>query len=284
MNWYPSKRRPGVVELEGGYERAPIPPAYVPPPPSNVQRVLIEEPTEGWWRGAGAFGYRFQGLVPDIEGGVIALCEQLTLPGPPAPWWVQWFRFDRTVNNAEGSPNFELRGRITYGVGGAQNIIEVDVIQGIQLPIVCNSIKVDLVTYNPLPDDDAYHPGQIVVGAMFGKGAGGGALPATWTTPSKIGLAAPGVLFDIPLPDFARAIGVHCSEGDITTPLYTDAFLNFNAQGGAGVTIQRVSLATAYAELIREGGISIPAGTNQVQLEVPVSSTTRYTLQFFLAL
>jgi hypothetical protein len=218
---------------------------------------------------------------------VIPITEQLHLPGPPAPWWVQFFRFDRNIVSGELTPNFELRARVTYGVGGIQNIFEVDLIQGIQFPVVCNAIKVDLVTYNPFPpaaDGEPYNAGTVTVGAMFGKGSGGGALPPTWTTQQFSGIVDPGEdILAVPLPDFARSVGLRCTEPDVTAPALADISMRFRSSVGL---MMQLNLATAYHELISEGGVPIPAGTNEIVLSGPFASsaTAGYALQFFLAL
>ena len=275
---------PTVAVLDGGYAPPPIPPDFRPPP-TNLQRVLIEEPTEGWWNQEGAFGYKHSGLVPPTEGEIIALTEQLHLPGPPAPWWIQWFRYNRGLaTEASANGNFELRGRITYGVGGAQNIIEVDLIQGIQFPLVCNSIKVDLVTYNPLgtgPSADPYEAGECVAGAVFGKGAGGGALPPSWSTPSEVAIGA-GVVLETPIPDFARSLCLHTTVSDPAAAALLTATIGFIC---SGVPIKVVAVSQLYAELTSERGIAIPAGTNQISLTVPAAAAgERFAFQFFLAL
>lgn len=268
----------GVVELEGAYPPPPVPASY----PPTTQTAQVVEPVEGWWRQKGAFGFGFNGPVPG-EGEVISLTEQLHLPGPPREWWIHWFRYNRNVAG-EGNPfNYELRGRITYGVGGVQNIVECDVIQGVQLPVIANSLKIELVTYNPTPDvlyDTAN--GNVVVGGMFGDGAGGGALPATWTTESFI---VPGALLDlavdVPLPDFARSVCLHTTEPNPAN--LGDVQLFFNT---GSVTIKSVIYGNLYDALTREKGIAIPAGTNQIRLFAPGATQAgeRFTLQFFLAL
>lgn len=276
----PDESPPRLVRLEGGIAPLAIPPDFRPPP-SGLPRVLIEEPTDGWWNQAGAFGYRFTDHPPG-EGEVIALTEQLHLPGPPAPWWVQWFRSPRDLENGGvANTNFELRGRITYGVGGGQNVMEVDVIQGIQLPIVCNSIKVDLLTYRPR-NDQPYATYPVIAGAMFGKGAGSGSLPPTWTSPFFVTVPAPGPGLNelVPLAAFARSVILHTSVTDPT--LLAGSFLNFGI--GAGI-LKSLDLETCYELLTGESGVPIPAGTNYVVLSINPSVAVNYfALQYRLAL
>lgn len=264
----------GVVELAGGMPLPPVEGNY----PGRRPLVEVIEPVDGWWRQQGAFGLGFNGAVPD-EGEVIALTEQLKLPGPPRQWWVHWFRYNRKVAGELSSFNWELRGRITYGVGGVQNVVETDLMQGIQLAVVASSIKVDLVTYNPVPDQP-YEPTAVILGAMIGDGAGAGALPATWTTPSML-VEAVDLIVDLPVPDFARSLCLHSTESNPANLL--DVTLGFVTPN---VAQKVVSFGRLYDALTREKGIAIPAGTNQIRLTAPVATQAgeRFSLQFFLAL
>lgn len=276
--WWEPKRR-SVAELNGlAIRPPPVPPGYVPSAPTAQQRVLIEEPTSGWWQGKGAFGFRSEGNVPG-EGQIIPLCEQATLPGPPGSWWLQWFRFNRNLDTEVASNgNFELRGRITYGVGGIQNSVEVDVMQGVQVPLVCNSVTVELVTYNPVADFP-YEAGRAIAGCMFGRGSAGGALPATFTTPFEVSEAVVGLTLDVAMPDFARSVCLHTTVFPGASLVGTRLFFN-----GSGTTLKAVDCGDLYAELTREKGIAIPAGTNQIRLTAPAATAgAHFALQFFLA-
>lgn len=290
---------PRVVRLDGGYVPEPIPPDYRPAPgvnnPQGMTRVMMEEPTDGYWTRAGMFGYRreFLGAVP-AEGEIIALTENLHLPGPPRIWNVQWFRYSRDLAN-EGSAaygNWDVRGRITYGVGGAQNVIECDVMSGQQMAVVANSIKCELVMINPtrgINDSDppflAYDPGEVgfVAGCMFGlDGAAGQGLPVTYSTPIIEASALGAIESDIIVPDFARSVVLHSS---VANP--ADLALTFLSFQTPNVLEKRVNAQSAYAQLIQEKGIALPGHTNQIRLSVgPAAATAsaHFSLQFFLAL
>lgn len=275
---------PELVRLEGGYA-PPFPQDLQQAPPSGLPRAEVIEPSRGWWTQEGAFGFRYQGPVPSLAGGVIPLTEQLRLPGPPRLWWVHWFRYSRSIAD-EFTPygNWDLRGRVTYGVGGAQNIVEVDVAAGIQMSVVCNSIKVDLVTYNPqLSPLATYDPGGVgvVAGAMFGDGSAAGALPPTYTTPIATADGAGVIAYDLPVPDFARSVAFHTN---VTDPaLLANGYLYFNTPGISG---KALNLQTCYDLLTSERGVSIPAYTNQLRLQTaaPFPPGAYAALQFFLAL
>ena len=278
---------PRIVRLEGGFvERFPD---IAAAPPSGVQRIEVIEPSNGWWTQEGAFGFRYQGQIPPLAGTVIPLTEQLRLPGPPREWWIHWFRYSRGLET-EASPSYgqwDLRGRVTYGVGGVQNIVEVDVMSGIQLPIIANSIKVDLVTYAPqrLADGtEPYDPGEIgvIAGAMFGDGAGGGALPATWSSQIFTCDGAGVMAQDVVVPDFARSLVLHTNISDPAALAGVDLF--FNTPGFAEKVI---NVEECYHELVREKGIALPAHTNQIRINSAAAGPLAgayFSLQFFLAL
>lgn len=282
----------GVVEFQDAYFPAPIPRDYAPAPPSQLSPQQIIEPTVGWWNQAGAFGYRYQGQIPALAGEIIPLTEQIRLPGPPRLWWIHWFRYSRSISD-EGSADYgtwDLRGRVTYGVGGSQNIVEVDVAAGIQMAVVANSLKVDLLTYAPEVQISSgnvetpfYAPGEVgvVAGAMFGDGAAGGALPPSYSTPAYVADLAGVIALDIPVPDFARSLVLHTNQLD--PALLANCTLNFN---NPGVTVKAINLQTVYQLLTSDRGIAIPAQTNQIRLTTaaPFPAGGRIGLQFMLAL
>lgn len=285
--------RPIVSELQGGYVAPPVPPGYVDPP-RGAHPIEIIEPTDGYWTMAGRFGQRFQGRLPSLPGAVVPLVQNQRLPGPPAPIWVSFFRFDRNVLETGELPtdtsNAEIRGRITYGAGGAQNVTEVDIISGVQFPIVCNSIQLDLVTYQPelavldprAPVANPYVTGSLVAGVMMGKGAGGGALPPTWTSP----WVGPGggenfQELDFVVPDFARSVAFHVN----TTDPAVLALIELRFISQQLTVLKTLNADASYGVLTQEKGAALPAGVNVVRLfsdVLPVG--TRAALQFFLAL
>lgn len=298
MNWWQRRNSDGglpaefagrsVAELNGyAYRPRPIPADYQAPP-SGLPRVFAEEPTEGWWTQAGRFGLRFQGLLPS-EGTVVPLTETLALPGPPTPVWLNWFRYNRSLGNEFSvTGQYELRGRLIYGVGGAQNQVDVDLLSGIQFPIVCNSLTVQFVPYNPYARQigAAYVAADVICGVMFGKGAGGGALPPTWTCPifqANSGSGFHGGDNQCVVPDFARSVCVATSTTDpVELAKMTLGFLDL---GGALIKALSMNPTLSYNVLSQERGVPIPAGTNSViLLGGTVTNGIRASLQFFLAL
>lgn len=272
-----------VLDLQDAYYPEPIPPDYRPPPP-RAEPMQIIEPTLGWWRQAGAFGNRFEGRPPTTAESIIPLFEQLELPGPPKPWWLHWYRFDRGISNELVSlGNWELRARIIYGVGGVQNIIETDLIQGLQYPIVCNSISVQLKTYATLDTSpyDVAVDARVVAGCMLGEGAGSAAVPPTFTTQwfEKAGAADSRIY---PVPDFARSLCVHT---DATDPAEL-AGIVITFRSGGGDPLKELALDDLYAVLTQEKGVAIPAGVNQIEISAGAAvDPGRYiAVQFFLAL
>ena len=261
----------------------PVPPGFNPPP-VGLPRVETVEPTNGWWQQQGAFGFRFQGTTPDLPGEVIPLFQNPNLPGPPAPWWVSFFRFDRNVAADAGpNPNGDLRARVTYGVGGALNVIELDLIQGIQFPVVASFIQCDLVTYAP-EADGPYSPIDVTAGATIGKGAGSGSMPPTYTTPIVTSDAGT-TDFTVAIPDFARSVCLITTATDPTDPAELGGWQVFFISSALNnIRVLNLVDAGVYQALTQERGVSIPAGTNQINVQGPSASTVRSALQFFLAL
>lgn len=274
-----------IVRLDGGYVAPPIPPDYQGPP-RGLSKVQVVEPTEGYWNQDGVFGFRYQGQVPPLAGSVIPLTENLRLPGPPRLWWINWFRYSRNISDEGSLPygTWDLRGRVTYGVGGATNVVECDVAAGIQMAMVASTIRVDLIAYAPELDgldELVYDPGQVgvVAGAMFGDGAAGGSLPVTWSS-LLYTVPAAGLVAVVPVPNFARSVCLHTTETDPTN--LAGVLISFTSPGSP---IKVIDAGELYRELSLEKGIAVPAGTNQVTLTAPAGTAgERFQLQFFLAL
>jgi hypothetical protein len=279
---------PQVVELQGAFKLPPIPPDYQPPPPpGSLQRMLIEEPSDGWWRQAGAFGFRYQGLVPASAGVELPVLEQLNLPGPPAPWWVHLYRSDRGLPAGEESGNYAFRARIIYGVGGIQNVLEVDWLQGVQFPIVCNSISIQAISYNSIDNGEPYESSgdSVVLGTMLGKGAAGVGIPPTYTTPAQFNAAGPGVTADFPIPDLARRMSVYT---DVFPSQPNYATIGVGFRGGAANTVAFYSGDPDLGGtnlLLSSQGVPIPNHAKTARIDSPaLPVSTNIGLIFHLAL
>lgn len=239
--------------------------------PVNVSCV---EPLIGHWTNSAKFGQRFQGPMPATEGASVNLIANDNLPGPPAPWTINLFRSNRNVLN-ESSPfeNAEFRARITYGAGGASNTFDCDLISGVQFELVCNTIRIDLVSYAP-NSLNPYTPGVggMICGALIGKGsAASQGLPPTYTT--QFSDASP--MIEI-IPDFARRVVVVSSEDDPAAFGATDV-LQLEG-GGAALSVFNLN---QYYDQLRQG-VWIPAGASNAVLDISIAH--RSALQFLLAL
>ena len=239
------------------------------------------EPTEGYWTGNPSFGQRFQGSLPAVEGQAVNLIDNSKLPGPPQPWTINLFRSNKNLAN-EGSPaqNADVRARITYGAGGASNTFDVDVLAGTQFELVCNSLRVDLVGYNPCPSTGPYVPGPgLIIGALFGKGSAAPALSPTFTT--EFFHRAEDASVDLEIPDFARSFNFHTNNTTIAD--FAGCLITFTTPG---VAVKAIDIAEFYKELTSEAGLVLPGGVNQVTINMAANPTpdTFYALQWKLAL
>lgn len=220
MNWPPrrlgTRFPPQVVELQGGFRPAPIPPGYEQPPSRGLPQVEIVEPlnylsAQGT---SGAWGNNFTGEFP-AEGASVLVASMDRFPGPPRPITVHLLRNDV---DAPSAGNAMLRAVLTYGTGGAQNVAELDWCQGGQFTIVANAIRVEARAVRPFPDLP-YAPDntRIVLGASFGLEPASPARPPTFTAPYQP-LFSPGSV-RFPIPDFARrAYPLFASDGGGAAP------------------------------------------------------------------
>lgn len=242
---------------------------------SELQMLAVPvEPVEGYWTGNAKFGQRFQGRMPATPGVLIPCLENAKLPGPPQPWTIHLFRSDRNAIN-EGDPinNSELRARITYGAGGASSQFECDVISGAQFSLVCNSVRVDFVSYRPNTRPAVpYLGGQaLIVGAMLGKGACATKQPVTLTTEFTEDSS-----WTVPIPDFARSVAVVTPEDDPATL----AGIRLLLQGPAITNGFDIGL---YPDIVRTG-VPIAGGLTHATIDNNLVAGNGMALQFFLSL
>ena len=214
--------------------------------------IPVLEPTTGPWQNNPNWGAKFQGALPAVEAAVLPIASLDNMPGPPRVQTIQLFRSDPIVS----SQNADVHARITYGLGAVNNTFDVDWLQGVQLSLLCNTIRVDAITYAP-NSQVAYasNGDNVVLAAGFGEGSPS-RTRVTFGTPSQALVSTDSALF--PVPDFAKEVIVNVSgNNDPAVPL--GASLIFN---GGGVDLLTYDLQVAA------GGraLTIPTGTKNIQI------------------
>lgn len=196
-----SEPRIEVNELEGGYQPPPIPPGYQGVP-KGLPLTETTESYSGPWTQGGTYGRQIEYTYPaTISADPVAVFSIQRQPGPPRPRTLHLFRSDGTL--VSGFFNADVYAKVSYGVGGIQNVAFIDWTKGGNFTLVCDSLRVEAVAYAPT-SIIAYSPppGAQILGAMLGHEGAATARPPTFTTQStKI---TPGSNAVFVVPDFAR--------------------------------------------------------------------------------
>lgn len=262
-----------IVELEGGYRPAPLPPGWQSPQQAS-QLVAVRESDSPEYH-QGKYGrqvnYAYPGSVDASPILVFAIDRQ---PGPPRTRTLNLFRQDATLG--VGLFNADVYAKVTYGVGGVQNQALIDWSRGGQISLTCDSLSVEAVAYAP-SDALPYTPplGSQLLGAMLTHEGSAPPRPPTFTTQSV--LLAPDQVANFVVPDFARWCFPRIST---YVPPDSGDFLVFGNL--FAIALARFQLTTTLLEL----GTPIPGGTTQVSVRHSnaVLTNQRYLLQFELGL
>jgi hypothetical protein len=237
-------------------------------PPQPRPRVEVVEPYEDpTWSRPGTFGRRIQlyaappqgeQRIPQTAGEAFSVLENTKFPGPPRTRGVHFYR----IPDRESSlTNANYRARLTYGASGIVNSAELDWLQGAQFPLVCDTLRVDVVSYAP-DGRAAYDPqaaGSVGFGVMLGQVGPGTSRMPTYTTPIQD--VAGGTALIARVPDLARVVWpmivIPGGSGALLTDLFIDMQLNL------ATLIERANLTDQ--QTIQQGFV-IPGGTVRVRL------------------
>lgn len=222
-----------ILQLQGGYWPPPIPPGYQPPTtpalgsPGAPPPTAIVEPTGGDWTSAGSMGRSYVGPFPAEAGGVITIFNRDRLYGPPRQRLLHLFR--ENLGATGTGQNSEIYAHVTYGVGGAQNEFFCDW-RG-HVPLICDSVRVDAVSYQPFTGNPAfpYVASQNLnhtIGCLLGNIGASPAEAPTLTT-DFAALNNGGATRSFSVPDFARKVVLDLNVFGLV-PVATDFRLLFS--------------------------------------------------------
>lgn len=266
-----------IAELEGGFNPGPVPPGWEPPQ-AGLPLVHTIEPESGPWQRASKYGRSVDVAWPATAGEVISVFNADRCAGPPRKRLVHLFRGDQ-VDSATVS-SADVRLRCTYGIGGTQNVFDADWLQGGDFAIVCDTMRVEAVTF--APTIGLYIPPvtRLQLGAFLGQGGGTPPLPPTFTTPKQSVAtgAFPTSFVSFTVPDFARRFMVNRLSA--LDPAPGDMFVLFRNQSTGSIQ----KLLDLDGTMIRQG-TSIPGGTQTIEVyNIGASNPTILSLTFFLGL
>jgi hypothetical protein len=269
------RRQVDIERLEGGFRPAPMPPGFVPPV-QGLPTLEVLEARRGPWSVGGEYGRLINVAFPDSLAAapipIFSLDEQR---GPPRPRTLNLFRSDAQL--VPGIYNADFYASITYGIGGVLNNFLCDWSRGGQISIVCETLRVDAVAYQPVSDLDYTPPsGTQILGAMLSHEGSAPPRPPTFTT--QRAFLPSGFTTDFVVPDFARWVYPSLGPSPPEPAAPTGSILscrNFSA-----FVLKEVELTEAT--LLQ--GVQLPGGTTEIRIANTTGNIRQYLLSFQLGL
>jgi hypothetical protein len=268
-----------VDELEGGYRSPPLPPGFHPNP-QGAQLIETLESFDGPWQRAGRYGRLVTAPYPaTVDATPLSIFSIDKQNGPPRARTLHLFRSDARII-PDAFINADVYASITYGVGGVQNNFLCDWGRGGQIPLVCDTFRIDAVPYAPL-FNTPYAPPPVdqlqTLGAMLGHQGVSVPRSPTFTTPRVI--IPPSFDATFLVPDFAREVAAFATNSDDFDSAHDVLleFLNFSDSAIAEINM------TPELALVP---MPIPGSTTQIRIvhNGSGSITNAYGLLFILGL
>ena len=179
-------------------------PVIAPPGPAGIMPVAPIVPRTGWWSDYPHFGEE-QAFAPDARNRQLILkADEL---GPPEVYTLTLgiFYTEQDWAGSEGGRAFEVEAEISFGAGGATQVVRIDWVQGAQISLPMNAVSV-VATYNIDAFAGPQPPSDLRLSVMLGKGPALG--KSQWTDPTAIELVAAGQTPPARIPAFASRIHV----------------------------------------------------------------------------
>jgi hypothetical protein len=266
-----------VAELQGGYFPPPVPPAFdvSQPPPAPLVEVI--ESFKGPWNKSGSYGQQqnFSYPIALADAEPITVFSNDGLSGPPGPRTLHLYRSDVSL----GAGNAEIYARITYGVGGIQNQFLCDWVRGGQIALVCQTVRVEAVVYQPTSLTPYSRPAGVeVLGCMLGQRGSAPPKPPTFTTQVQQRTVSAIDELDFDIPDYARWAYPNQIPLTTTSAQNTTSIMLFRSNGAGRMRQLVVSEA-----LMREGS-AIPGGATVVSFLNQGPANESYSVTFALGL
>ncbi len=272
-------RRVGVVKLTGAVPVPPVPPGWQEQqlPPGLPLTETIES-FRGPWNKSGSYGQTHDfSYPPSLSASEpVTIFNNDGISGPPRARTLHMFRSDVLLANGG---NAELYARVTYGVGGIQNQFFCDWVRGGQISLVCQTLRVDAVAYQPLASLAYSAPaGTEQLGVMLGHQGTPPPLPPTFTTQRVARNVSAIDELSFAVPDFARWAYPNQVPLDTGGAQNTTSRMIFRNNGAGRLRELLISEA-----LLRDGSV-IPGGTTKVNFLNPGPANESFSVTFALGL
>jgi len=149
--------------------------------PEPSVSVFVQPPLHGIWTNSNNFGAEVAfSPSPENRQRIIKLPEW----GDPVVWTVS-LGIDYTEvawPDVEAARAFEIVGEVSYGVGGATQVVEVDWIQGTTFSVPMNAISVDAAYIFPFdvgPGQRPQQPVDVLLSVLLARGGSSTSVPPT---------------------------------------------------------------------------------------------------------
>jgi hypothetical protein len=157
--------------------------------PEPSATFYVQPTPHGHWSSNNNFGSEVS-FMPDANNRqrVIKLPEW----GEPAPWTVSLgIDYSENAWPSGGSRGFEVVAEVTYGSGGATQMVLIDWIQGTSFSAPMNAISIDAIYSIPF-FPHGVQPSDLTLSVLLARGSTASSIP-----PSKSATSLDGQLFAI---------------------------------------------------------------------------------------
>lgn len=205
-------------------------------------------------------------VIPPNSTRSVILQARSRAPGNPRSLLVSLNPPQIQQVNDDTAEDLDLKCVITYGVGGNNNEVIIDLVQGTQFTVAASHLQIEalytLLSGGPAP--------PVRAGACLGYGVRAGGIAPTFTGRFIIGTAPSPTNIAFFMPDFAREVTVYTT----VAQAISISFLSYS-----GATLATVVQAANVVQTLK-----IPNGTAAVSLSNPGPAAQNGTIQWGLGL
>lgn len=255
------------------YEQPPFEVPRFRAPEAGAREVVVREPVNGEWTGSPQWGQNveldqvFVGGTPDftVPREVLSLQDF----GRPEMLTLQL----NLRNNTLGS-RYAIVGVLDYGAGAGIQTIEFDWLNGQQLSVVANNIKLKCYLQTFSVAGPIILPLRLSVSVLVGIGTRASDKPPPQRSYNQ--LIAPADFFRFKIPNLARRVLVY----DVSDAWTATTIVAFET--GANDTVSRFTLDDIKPGTYSGQGIVIPAWAEQLSILNNAVAPTAFVVVFQL--
>ena len=238
--------------------------------PEPTASVYVQPAPHGIWSNNNNFGFE---LAFRAQRGNRERIVKLPEWGEPAVWTVS-LGIDFSASAWPGAlRGFDVTGEISYGVGGATEVIHVDWLDGTTFSVPMNAISVDAFWAFPETAGYSRPPEDVKLRVLLARGSRGGGIPPTkfakllngepYLTVDSNDIAEPVAR----IPKFGKKLFLApLDRSDLAYLLGSNNFLRFLSAPDPSVSALSTGTFPIDSELLRTG-VPVPAFSKYVTIE-----------------